>query len=460
MSRSIDTVVDDFVSLHCSPTADERNLVKDEYASLCGMSLGGTFQTGSYARFTVITPLNDLDVIWVIPTGIRRKLEEKSLTMDVALSDVTERLRDEYHKAGRSVKITPQSHSIMIEFLDLAGDFSIDIVPAYELTETNEFGDPLYRISEVGLMSRRQRGAFYETHDASIPVDWIKTDPRGYIEQARRTNKLSGSFRRATKLLKKWKVAWRGKTNFKSTEFKLKSFHIEIAIQHLIHDNSKLSTLDATERFMADIDAYLAKPQFKDRAQTAGKPTRYIDQYVSDLDYDQKRVIRIAARSGVILIQQLRKADNEQDIEWWLNRFLSGEEFIQAYGHRLDSSAIHDDACFAIDGNVRNKPGFPFGWLTKSIPLRKGLTRGSSSRKIDFKVTKRPEGNYVTYWKVRNSGVQALKDDALRGEICKHSTLNTPETTRYKGDHYVSCYLVDESENRVVAYNSVTVKII
>ena len=378
----MDTVVDDFVRSHCSPTPEERDLAKKEYERLRVMLPGSMFQTGSYARFTAITPLNDLDVIWVMPAEARRMLERSLLTMDAAISDAATTLREEYRRAGRSVKITPQSHSIMIEFLDLDGDFSIDIVPAHELTEKNEFGQSLYRIPEVGLMNRRQRQSFYESHDASIPMNWIKTDPRGYAEQACRTNELCGSFRKATKLLKKWKVAWKGKSNFRETEFTLKSFHIEIAIQHLVRTDPGLSTLSATERFLANIDAYLAKPQFKDRAQTAGEPTRYIDQYVSDLDDEQRRMIRIAARSGVILIRRLREDKDEHQVEQWLHRLLSGEEFIEGYGFMVDPAATRDNSSFAVDGWGPGEAWIP-AWLAVEPPSP--CARGSRRARVPEK---------------------------------------------------------------------------
>lgn len=163
--KDLDSIVDEFVSQYCSPTEEERVLVKTEYARLRYMLPGGTFQSGSYARFTATTPLNDLDVVWVIPASTRARLEEKSLTMIDALSGLKEKLQEEYRIAGRRVTITVQTHSVMIEFQDLDGDFSIDIVPAYELSEKNEFGDPFYQIPEVGLLGQMQRKLYYESQD-------------------------------------------------------------------------------------------------------------------------------------------------------------------------------------------------------------------------------------------------------------------------------------------------------
>jgi len=42
-------------------------------------------------------------------------------------------------------------------------------------------------------------------------MKWIKTDPKGYKEAAKQTNEKSLASRLSTKLLKKWKRAWKNK---------------------------------------------------------------------------------------------------------------------------------------------------------------------------------------------------------------------------------------------------------
>ena len=41
-------------------------------------------------------------------------------------------------------------------------------------------------------------------------------------------------------------------------------------------------------------------------------------------------------------------------------------------------------------------------------------------------------------WKVKNDD----KCIQPRGEITDHHTMNTPEQTKYKGNHYVECYAI------------------
>ena len=54
-------------------------------------------------------------------------------------------------------------------------------------------------------------------------------------------------------------------------------------------------------------------------------------------------------------------------------------------------------------------------------------------------------GEFDVYWKVRNFGRDALVARSLRGEIVrdegKHERI---ETTRYRGEHYVECYIVKD----------------
>ncbi|PKP58116.1 hypothetical protein CVT91_09165 [Candidatus Atribacteria bacterium HGW-Atribacteria-1] len=455
------SIISNFVLENCSPVKHERKLAQDEFYFLNKILIGSIFQSGSYARFTPISPLNDLDVIWIISKNVRKQIEASELRIENVLVDLANKIKYEYEEKGENVSVKPQSHSVIIEFLDKDNEFSIDVVPAYELLEMNEYKYFFYKIPEVGLMSRKRRDVFYKKLKDSSLMKWIKTDPKGYIEAAKQTNEKSLVFRLSTKLLKKWKRAWKNKKNFGTTEFKLQSFHIELIVQQVVSQNSNLDILDTIEAILSNISYYFSEPHFKDRAQDDDKTMRYVDEYVKELSSYEKRMILIAATSGLKIIKEIRNIDNCDDgIIELLYRFLSGEEFIDAYGYKINDDTIKDKNKFKIDGYVREKAGFPFGWLDESIPLLKGLTRGIKSRRIDFKIKIQPEGNFIAYWKVKNTGDEALKDNCLRGEINKDTTLRSPEETAYKGNHFVTCFLVDKEDNTVIAMDTIEVRII
>jgi len=443
-----------FVSAFCSPSQEEHELARSEYSQLRQILSGEIFQSGSYARFTSTTPLNDLDVFWVIPEETKRLLFEGEIRMPGVLDDLAAELRKGYAKFGRDVRISAQTHSVMIEFNDVVGlDFTVDVVPARKLGEVNEFGSNLYSVPEVGLLSKRQRQAFYESRMNKGRDIWIKTDPKGYIAMASRTNEKSSAFRKATKLVKRWKASWKDKNNFGSTEYKLKSFHIEQAIQKIVEANPAISILEVCGRFWAGMESYLDKPRFPDRAQEEGGEVRYIDEYVTGLSQEEKRMIMVSAKSACILLGRLEEAN----LENWLHRLVAGEEFIEGYGFSYDSATVQRNSRgFEVDGRIRPKAGgFQSGWLRSLRSRNRAL---GVERKIDFQVTKPLAGtNAEQFWKVRNLGADAMKENSLRGEISKGTTNNSPERTAYRGEHEVSCYLVEN--NRVIAESKVTVPI-
>ncbi|KAB7887609.1 nucleotide-binding domain-containing protein [Poseidonibacter ostreae] len=63
---------------------------------------------------------------------------------------------------------------------------------------------------------------------------------------------------------------------------------------------------------------------------------------------------------------------------------------------------------------------------------------------------------YSVYWKVRNFGIEA-KDD-LRGEITIDKGFNNKtENTRYRGEHYVECYII--KDNKCVARERIDIPV-
>ncbi|QQR54893.1 nucleotidyltransferase [Candidatus Peregrinibacteria bacterium] len=457
----LEATVSSFIHASCTPLEEDRDVIEAEYKRLKSMLEGRTFKSGSYARFTSTKPVNDLDVIWVMPETLKKALLAEQISVNNVLEDLADNLRDEYRKLSEPVEISAQSHSIVIEFPEREGDFSIDVVPARELPERNEFDEPFYEIPEVGLMSRRKREKFYAEMPADKVMVWIKTDPKGYREAAKITNSRSKVFRKATKLLKKWARAYKSSEKFGGVEFKLKSFHIEQIVKELVDRNPSFNITTTIKTALIHIEDYLREPYFLDRAQTAEHGIRHTDEYVTDLTPEEKSVIKIGAMSGLVLLNAIKPESSSDEVLNLLNRFIAGEEMIEAYSLHIDANTIRDKSKFRIDGKVEPKDGFAGGWLSESLPLQKGLTRGKDKRKISFEVrTGYSKERYTLYWKVRNTGEQALAAHSLRGEITRGHTRNNPETTEYLGSHFVTCYLVDETNMRVAAMDTLTVKII
>lgn len=68
-------------------------------------------------------------------------------------------------------------------------------------------------------------------------------------------------------------------------------------------------------------------------------------------------------------------------------------------------------------------------------------------RKLEFFIkTHPPISSYEVYWKVRNVGHEAIKRKQVRGQILKDDGSGTRvEHTRFRGEHYVECYIIENN---------------
>lgn len=94
-----------------------------------------------------------------------------------------------------------------------------------------------------------------------------------------------------------------------------------------------------------------------------------------------------------------------------------------------------------IDGRVRPKSGFRAGSITELSPLQK-------HRSLVFELASTTvEPPFDVYWKVKNTGEEATRLGALRGEITPdHGGIKAmkTESTLYTGRHYVEVYIVKD----------------
>jgi hypothetical protein len=84
-----------------------------------------------------------------------------------------------------------------------------------------------------------------------------------------------------------------------------------------------------------------------------------------------------------------------------------------------------------------------------------------SEKKLKFWVSEMPciVGPYQIYWKVLNRGEEAQRRNCIRGQIVPDNGHNTKdESTNFKGDHIVECYLVEN--DTVVAKDRIHVPIV
>ncbi|WP_279401406.1 nucleotide-binding domain-containing protein [Piscibacillus salipiscarius] len=80
-------------------------------------------------------------------------------------------------------------------------------------------------------------------------------------------------------------------------------------------------------------------------------------------------------------------------------------------------------------------------WLHSLLNQKKLLLPGCY---LKFMASTNVPSPYNVYWKVKNRGDVAKREDCIRGQIEQTDELSHFEPTLFKGDHYVECYIVKE----------------
>jgi len=313
--NKIDQIVSSYVGDNFSPTDEEMSYISEQYKQLQAILVGvDIFQTGSYARLTAITPVNDLDVIWVIPEQevkkllggetINKVIQAEEIDVHDIINDLANKLKGEYKKIGEQVAIKPQTHSVGIYF-GADDEFSIDVVPAIELPGKNEdFKLSFYKVPNILKFTHKTRQKKYASGEN---ITWIKSDPRGYKKQAQALEEnTDGSFRKTVKLIKKWRQGCKMKTS----NFKLKSFHLEMIITNYLLENSDAGIYKCLVWFYGELPTFLIRAQINDRADSK----RYIDEYVTNLTEQQKVAIRSYKDKAIEAVGKISQANSEDQV--------------------------------------------------------------------------------------------------------------------------------------------------
>lgn len=378
-------------------------------------------QIGSYPRFTSIRPLHDLDILYILGNW-----EEQNHNPQKLLEELLKKIKSDYQNpTNYRIDISLQTHSVTVIFKNNNDEeiFSVDIVPAYIFSK-NEFQQDTYKVPELLRQKHKNRQNFYKKlSEEHKEMSWIHTDPRGYIEVAKQVNESNNDFRKTVKFIKAWKNSCKNKYD----DFKLKSFHIEQVITKHFKENSNLEIFDSIFNFFVEIPKIISSSQIKNRA--SGEEN--IDEYINKLTEEQKQKI-IEARD--CFLKKLEEFSENDSVETLINacfykRVSNTEEFLFDSKIPVLTDEQYD---FKIDGFIQKKDGYRDGWISKifwSIEFK---------RNIKFEIIGNKPQVDLFKWKVRNDD----NSENPRGEITDNQTKNNPETTEFKGNHYVECYAI------------------
>ncbi len=409
------------VKKRLSLSQGDRDFVSAVYDSFRRLLDDHCIQIGSYPRFTAIKPLHDLDILYLLG-----QWNEASHDPSSQLKALHKRIKEEYENPTRyRLEVSLQTHSVSVCFRNGEVEvFSVDIVPAYAHSK-NEFGQDTYRIPEIVRHKHGvKRSAFYETLAREHrEVQWIISDPRGYIEVAKILNDVNADFRRTVKFVKGWKNACKEQRE----DFALKSFHIEQIVTIIFQEQSRFDIFDGIFTFFVILPERINEPSIKDRADGS----KYIDAYLNDLTKQQRDAITQARDYFLKTLETMAEdesADCLLDIDFYKRVCLS-----EQYLFDFNIPTLTDEQfSFDIKGEVQQREGGFRKFILDAIGLI------PIDRRIKFRI-KGPVPNVDIFkWKVKN----ADNSPQPRGEITDHQTRNDPEHTKYIGEHFVECYAI------------------
>lgn len=409
------------VKKRLSLSQGDRDFVSAVYDAFRRLLDNRCIQIGSYPRFTAIRPLHDLDILYLLWQWNNASHDPANL-----LKVLHKRIKEEYENPTRyNLVVSLQTHSVSVCFKN--GDaevFSVDIVPAYAHSK-NEFGQDTYRIPEI---IRHKHGAkrttFYETLIREHrEVQWIVSDPRGYIEVAKIVNNANADFRRTVKFVKGWKNACK----VQREDFALKSFHIEQIVTIIFQEQSGFDIFDGLFTFFFTLPERICEPSIKDRVDGS----KYIDAYLDDLTKEQRDAITQARDCLLKTLETMAEdesADCLLDIDFY-KRACASEQYLFDFNI---PTLTDEEFSFDIKGEVQQRGGGFRKFILNVIGLI------SIDRRINFRI-KGPVPNVDLFkWKVKNDD----NSPQPRGEITDHQTRNDPEHTKYIGEHFVECYAI------------------
>ena len=124
----------------------EQDLIGKIYQSFNDLfGVNNCIQIGSYPRFTSITPIHDLDILYILGSW-----DENSHSPLITLQNLFNEVNKSHvNPTSYTKKVSLQTHSVTVEFWQGSDMIlSVDIVPAYSYGK-NEYNHDIYKVPEV-----------------------------------------------------------------------------------------------------------------------------------------------------------------------------------------------------------------------------------------------------------------------------------------------------------------------
>lgn len=375
---------------------------------------------GSYAKKTNIRPPRDVDVIFLMPEEKFKKYDDyKSNGQNQLLQDVKEILKEKY---TTTEKIKGWGKVVLIKFSD--GKHNVELLPAWK-NKDNTFTIP----------------------NSSDGGKWEIWDPLSEIQYITDSNKsTNGLTKKIIRMVKKWSEYCN--VDIKSYQIEIKvveflfnydyenNFSYSQTIKDFFNYLKQNNDIDGIE---SKVDSAISRSTNACLYEKQDKKEEACGEWQKIFGYDFVKLIKKQLSDEILKLNQKYPSEKEE--------FLTSKYNIPI---RIDDTIkFKIDAEVTMDSFRKNRLSY---FILNNLLLLK-------MKEIIFFVDQNNiSGSYEIFWKVRNFGDEAMEDHDLRGEISKDTGHECKvEHTKYKGKHYVECYLVQN--NICVATDKISVPI-
>ncbi|WP_460461813.1 nucleotide-binding domain-containing protein [Arthrobacter pigmenti] len=383
-----------------------------------GGSTEHRLMVGSYGRHTAIRGVSDLDMIYILPPGLRSSYDGDSGPRRI-LTRVKDVLKDRYP----NTEVRVDQCVVRVQFI--SNKFKFEVQPAFE----NDDGSFDYPDTAAG--------------------SWKITKPREEIRATKECNdRTSKNMRHLARMTRAWKnangVAMGG-----------------LLIDTLVHrffsttdayDSAGTGSYDLMARdffeFLKnepDKNHYLAlgsKQQVKVKARFQSKAKKAYNRCLQAIQDEGKASVNKKWREVFGTSVPLKAGESARAFE-------NTEQFIETM---FPVDITHS---VAIDCEVTQN-----GWRPASL---REMVRNRSlllaNKELDFTIRAcSVTSPYEVRWKVLNRGDEAERRNKIRGQIIESNrTTGRHERTEFRGNHVVECFVV--KDGIVVARDRIKVPI-
>lgn len=389
--------------------------LNNHYYNLTGDTTSHMYIVGSVGRTTSIKGVSDLDILFDLPDTVYKKYNSyESNGQSSLLQEVKKVLGDRYPNTD----ISGDGQVVVINF----SNYTVELVPGFKQSDDS-----------------------FKYPDTNNGGSWKITKPLAEIYESKTTSdNTNGNFRYIANMLRAWK---------NKQGFKFGGLLIDTLTYNFLNSKTEYSDID--------FESYLDM-------------TKELFKYIKDLNKEQNYWYALGSN------QQVYNCDNGKFINKAKNAYkkienlteespnvnkelrkLFGSKFPKKsttesrslYSYNIsksysDTEQFIEDMfqvdikySLSIDCKVTQN-----GFTPKLLSfILKNSMFLQPKKNLEFFITdidSQIKGKYDIYWKVKNEGQVAKNRNCIRGQIKKQNTTNIHESTSFKGEHYVECYIV------------------